>query len=110
MATLSLMKIFFWDINANRWSLAGCYGFERFNGTLIQYCSHMTTFAVLFNLNADLQFSSDDQHKLEIISRVGCILSISSAFTMIAIFVWFRLYNKKHAIHINLAVAIICQK
>ncbi|CAH1799342.1 unnamed protein product [Owenia fusiformis] len=69
-------------------------------------CNHLTSFAVLMQL-VEIKLSATDKAALEMITYIGCSLSILGAILTILTFVLLRLFTDRIMIHINLALAII---
>ncbi|XP_038051797.1 adhesion G-protein coupled receptor G6-like [Patiria miniata] len=77
----STIQCVFWDFDLNDevgdWSMAGCLLSTETNYTVSCNCSHATNFAILVDVQGQKDEPGDPfQKALEIISQVGCVLSI----------------------------------
>ncbi|XP_072026508.1 uncharacterized protein [Amphiura filiformis] len=70
----------FWDFDANNgkgdWSTDGCNLANFTSGTVICECNHLTNFAVLMDINSQATLTATQDKILEVLSYVGCSLSI----------------------------------
>ncbi|RDD41314.1 Adhesion G protein-coupled receptor L3, partial [Trichoplax sp. H2] len=101
----------FWAFSASGggWSQTGCQKGQGSNTThTVCYCNHLTNFAVLLRLS-DKPLSEADLLALQIITYVGCGLSILGLLiTIIAhIVFWRRISNTKNIINMNLFVNLL---
>lgn len=73
----------YWDLNAKNggnWSTNGCKlnrSHEITNDTVLDecHCWHMTHFGAIF-LNSDEPISEENEYTLDLISKIGCIISL----------------------------------
>ncbi|EDV25637.1 uncharacterized protein TRIADDRAFT_55942 [Trichoplax adhaerens] len=103
----------FWNysirtIHSGAWSNQGCRS-KSFNSThIVCQCDHLTNFAVLIRLS-ERNLSAPIQLSLEIITYVGCGLSVAGLSVTIAVYVflWKFLKNATHKIHLNLFIWLL---
>ncbi|XP_078616433.1 adhesion G-protein coupled receptor G7-like [Branchiostoma floridae x Branchiostoma japonicum] len=109
----------FWDFEAEAgqgaWSAEGCERLVEENGRYKCACNHLTNFAVLFNVHGG-DFG-DHEKPLEVITVVGCVVSIVCLILTLLSFVLTRKSKRgsrtgRHAknqrlILINLCVALL---
>ncbi|XP_033116034.1 adhesion G-protein coupled receptor G6-like isoform X2 [Anneissia japonica] len=102
----------FWDFGLQRgvgdWSTAGCIT-NKENGMITCNCNHLTHFAVLVEFR-DSDVSGNTLLALELISRLGCLVSIACLFaTLIAFIAIPRLRSQEpQRILINLSISLLC--
>ncbi|XP_074646488.1 adhesion G-protein coupled receptor D1-like [Tubulanus polymorphus] len=94
-----------------RWSGDGCSLVDFVNDSgLIKMvkcrCNHTTNFAVLLQVKS-VKLSSKDTKALEIITYIGCTLSILGTTLTILTFIFLRMYTDRVLVHVNLALAIL---
>ncbi|KAH9488835.1 hypothetical protein Btru_058731, partial [Bulinus truncatus] len=84
------------------WSDSGCYEVSRDDSTVVCQCNHLTNFAVLMST------SQIYQYELNIISLVGCVLSIVCLVVTIAVYLllWKFLRSEKSILLMNLCVCL----
>ncbi|XP_077868935.1 uncharacterized protein LOC100368044 [Saccoglossus kowalevskii] len=87
------------------WNSSGCKVYETNQTMTTCHCNHLTSFAVLMRVN---EFEMDIIHEkaLEIISLVGCSISLLSLTITILTFVILGRFTQERIIHINLCLAI----
>ena len=71
------------------WSSRGCTLVNETSDYIVCKCSHLTNFAILF----DVEQLSYNPKSLEIISKIGCVISIVALLITIILYLVFR-YNK----------------
>ena len=106
-------KCVFWDFKKNEghggWSTAGCWSGGRHGDHWQCLCSHLTCFAQLVNFDEE---GVGDMHMviLDVISLIGCLLSIVSLLLVLATFFLFQKWRRRlnNKILANLAFAILC--
>lgn len=102
----------FWDQSLNDnfggWSTHGC-NFSLQNGSFLCMCNHLTNFALLMDLDPRYSISEEHKFALQIITYVGCGLSIFGLTMTVLTFVLFRKWRKgnKHQTLFNLSIALI---
>lgn len=81
----------FWDYTTNAWSEEGCYvDFLLSNSThTICFCEHLTNFAILMDVHA-VYLPMSHEIALQVITYVGCIISIICLVLAIITFQLFR--------------------
>ncbi|XP_060597569.1 adhesion G-protein coupled receptor D1-like [Ruditapes philippinarum] len=69
-------------------------------------CSHLTNFAVLMQVK---MFQTEKVHvvSLEILTKIGCCISIAALTTTIAVLLWLRLRSDRYYLLLHLSVAVI---
>ncbi|KAK9889492.1 hypothetical protein WA026_004771 [Henosepilachna vigintioctopunctata] len=97
----------FWDYSMNAWSNEGCHvEFSNKTHTTCQ-CSHLTNFAILMDVQAIL-LPIPHQIALQIITYVGCIISIICLILAVITFQIFRgLKGDRTTIHCNLCICLL---
>ncbi|KAL1114882.1 hypothetical protein AAG570_007706 [Ranatra chinensis] len=99
----------FWDYEMRAWSEEGCR-VEVSNLThTICVCDHLTNFAILMDVQATyLQLPPIHQMALQIITYIGCIISVICLVFAIITFQLFRsLKSDRTTIHKNLCVCLL---
>ncbi|XP_035678265.1 adhesion G-protein coupled receptor G2-like [Branchiostoma floridae] len=104
----------FWDFGLSHgkggWSTEGCWQNKTEQGRVVCYCDHLTNFAVLMDIYGQANpLSAADVFALDIISKIGCSLSIAGlSFTLLtaAVFRRFR-SSTPQIILIQLSVALL---
>lgn len=81
----------FWDYTTNSWSEEGCHVETTMSNTThtICYCDHLTNFAILMDVHA-IYLPIEHEIALQIITYVGCIISIVCLVLAIITFQLFR--------------------
>ncbi|XP_053647572.2 uncharacterized protein [Cherax quadricarinatus] len=106
-------KCVYWDFkkNAGRggWSSEGCWMDEPEGNLTVCYCNHLTCFAQLMNYSDDV-FEGIHALVLDIITIIGCCLSIVS---LLLVFITFFLFKKwrrplSNKILVNLSFSVFC--
>lgn len=97
----------FWDFSKRDWSERGCW-VEASNQThTVCACDHLTNFAVLMDVRA-VQLSYSNEVALQVITYVGCFVSIVCLILTIITFQFFRsLESERTVIHKNLCVCLL---
>nr|XP_054774439.1 uncharacterized protein LOC129282580 [Lytechinus pictus] len=96
----------FWNYTLRGWSQEGCWP-EFVNSSVVECaCDHLTNFAVLMQINEYHQLSPADTLAANVITSIGCGLSIAGAFFTIFSFIILSLKSDRVMIHINLALAV----
>ncbi|XP_041354286.1 adhesion G-protein coupled receptor D1-like [Gigantopelta aegis] len=88
-----------------RWSDSGCVTDVGSNKVTCT-CRHLTNFAILFNV-VDVEVMREDREALEVITYIGCSLSILGASLSVITFILLGAYTERIILHLNLAIAII---
>ncbi|XP_038055085.1 adhesion G protein-coupled receptor L4-like [Patiria miniata] len=99
----------YWDItnssSGESWSSSGC-SFIRGNVNYTMCaCRHLTSFAVLMQVR-DIKISKPNQMALNIISYIGCSLSVVGVILLVGTFAFLNIHTERVLVHINLAVAV----
>uniref|UniRef100_A0AC34R9I8 Uncharacterized protein n=1 Tax=Panagrolaimus sp. JU765 TaxID=591449 RepID=A0AC34R9I8_9BILA len=91
------------------WSENGCQMIETSEDSTKCSCNHLTSFAILMDVNANLDMlTGRNAIALDLITIIGCALSIICLLLSFMIFTLFRsLYNVRHAIHANLCLCLL---
>ena len=109
MKDFSERKCVYWDFEEAGWSQKGCYavaGKSSENTTMCQ-CYHLTNFAVLVDVYG---LAQSEQHKtnLDILTWIGCGISITSLAICIYVFSSFRsAKNDRSTINSNLCFCLL---
>ncbi|XP_071854190.1 uncharacterized protein [Apostichopus japonicus] len=99
----------FWDFNLGAngggWSNKGCWLVEQTNEFIVCHSDHLTHFAVLM----DFTGHGGESAALDILTKIGCVLSIAGLLITIITFVAFRtLRNSRHRqILINHCISLL---
>ncbi|XP_043281212.1 latrophilin Cirl-like isoform X3 [Venturia canescens] len=97
----------FWDYIMSAWSEEGCHISKTNDTHTICECNHLTNFAVLMDVHA---IKLDVAHRvaLQIITYIGCIISVVCLVLAILTFQLFRgLKSDRTTIHKNLCVCLL---
>ncbi|XP_021940476.1 latrophilin Cirl isoform X4 [Zootermopsis nevadensis] len=97
----------FWDYTMSAWSDEGCH-VEMTNHTHTTcLCDHLTNFAVLMDVHATY-LPPSHQMALQIITYIGCIISVVCLLLAVVTFQLFRsLKSDRTTIHKNLCVCLL---
>ncbi|KAK9723171.1 GPCR proteolysis site, GPS, motif [Popillia japonica] len=97
----------FWDYTTSSWSDEGCH-VETTNTThTICLCNHLTNFAILMDVHA-IYLPMEHQIALQIVTYVGCVISIVCLILAVITFQLFRgLKSDKTTIHCNLCICLL---
>ncbi|XP_019621177.1 PREDICTED: adhesion G-protein coupled receptor G7-like [Branchiostoma belcheri] len=68
------VKCVFWDFDADAWSTEGCESMGEKMGRYTCACNHLTNFAIIFDVSGE--GFGDHEKPLEVITIVGCVVSI----------------------------------
>eukprot|EP00092_Neocalanus_flemingeri_P012767 GFUD01013758.1.p1 GENE.GFUD01013758.1~~GFUD01013758.1.p1 ORF type:complete len:732 (-),score=171.90 GFUD01013758.1:130-2073(-) len=109
MTDFSERKCVYWDFEESGWSQKGCYAVAEKSTeiTTMCQCYHLTNFAVLVDVYG---LAQSEQHKnnLDVITWIGCGISIMSLTLCIYVFSTFRsAKNDRSAINTNLCFCIL---
>ncbi|CAH1982600.1 unnamed protein product [Acanthoscelides obtectus] len=99
----------FWDYTTNSWSEEGCHVELTLSNVThtVCYCDHLTNFAVLMDVRA-IYLPIPHEIALQIITYVGCIISIVCLVLAIITFQLFRgLKSDRTTIHCNLCLCLL---
>ncbi|CAH1153302.1 unnamed protein product [Phaedon cochleariae] len=97
----------FWDYTANAWSEEGCRVALSNSTHTVCYCDHLTNFAILMDVHA-VYLPMSHEIALQIITYVGCVVSIVCLVLAIITFQLFRgLKSDRTTIHCNLCVCLL---
>lgn len=72
-------------------------------------CTHLTSFAILMDVSGNVgEFSGRLASALDVVSTIGCAISIVCLTLCVAVFTFFRnLYNARNTIHRNLCICLL---
>ncbi|GLV46319.1 Calcium-independent receptor for alpha-latrotoxin [Carabus blaptoides fortunei] len=97
----------FWDYTMSTWSEEGCHVESTNNTHTTCLCDHLTNFAILMDVHATY-LPAGHQMALQIITYVGCIISIGCLILTIITFQTFRgLKSDRTTIHKNLCFCLL---
>ncbi|XP_019634560.1 PREDICTED: adhesion G-protein coupled receptor G7-like [Branchiostoma belcheri] len=108
------VKCVFWDFDADAWSTEGCESRGENMGRYTCACNHLTNFAIIFDVSGE--GFGDHEKPLEIITIVGCVVSIACLVLTLLSFIITRRDKRRtrtgHAknqrlVLINLCVALL---
>ncbi|XP_037091033.1 uncharacterized protein LOC119111324 [Pollicipes pollicipes] len=98
----------FWDFHSAEWSTRGCWLEEVRNGSDVCTCNHLTNFARVFNYEPDIYLSEAHHRLLDVITYVGCALSLLGLVLTMLTFVllkkWRRLRGNQIVMHLSVAL------
>ncbi|KAM8770508.1 adhesion G-protein coupled receptor G7 [Rhynchonycteris naso] len=80
----------YWNFSVNDWATNGCFADERSDGFLLCHCNHTTNFAVLMSFRKNYTYPES----LNILSRVGCAMSITGLVLTIIFQIVTRKFRK----------------
>ncbi|XP_054752963.2 adhesion G-protein coupled receptor G4-like [Lytechinus pictus] len=110
----SNIECVFWDFTLEQgrgdWSDKGCqFAGRRNDGNIICYCNHLTNFAVLVDIHGQLDINQKEKFALDLITRIGCFLSIAGLSFTILTFLLFKSLrtNRSRQILIHLCFALL---
>ena len=99
----------YWDFTREVWSSEGCFikeNTERVNGTTCQ-CFHLTNFAVLVDIH-DVALNLNIKQGLDIITLVGCSVSIVCLFICLIVYSMFSsARNERSVINFNICLCLL---
>ncbi|XP_030748603.1 latrophilin Cirl isoform X2 [Sitophilus oryzae] len=102
-------KCVFWDYTTNSWSEEGCHvdtSESNFTHTVC-FCDHLTNFAILMDVH-DIYLPISHEIALQVITYIGCIVSIICLILAIVTFQLFRgLKSDRTTIHCNLCTCLL---
>ncbi|XP_022914827.1 latrophilin Cirl isoform X4 [Onthophagus taurus] len=106
-ANVSKPSCVFWDYTTSTWSEEGC-DVDSTNSThTVCLCNHLTNFAILMDVHA-VYLPDGHQVALQIITYIGCIISIICLILVIVTFQLFRgLKSDRTTIHSNLCFCLL---
>lgn len=97
----------FWDASIDGWSQVGCDLIRSNKTHSICSCDHLTHFAVLMEVRPVYLSPTHEMH-LEIITYIGCAVSITCLFFTIFTFQIFKnLQSDRTTIHTNLCLCLL---
>ncbi|XP_076244936.1 latrophilin Cirl [Calliopsis andreniformis] len=97
----------FWDYILSAWSEEGCQMRKTNETHTVCECNHLTNFAVLMDVHA-VRLDIAHQVALQIITYIGCIISVVCLVLAILTFQLFRgLKSDRTTIHKNLCVCLL---
>ncbi|XP_035725800.1 latrophilin Cirl-like isoform X2 [Vespa mandarinia] len=97
----------FWDYILSGWSEEGCQIRKSNDTHTVCECNHLTNFAVLMDVHA-VRLDIAHQVALQIITYIGCIISVVCLVLAILTFQLFRgLKSDRTTIHKNLCVCLL---
>ncbi|XP_031336260.1 latrophilin Cirl [Photinus pyralis] len=97
----------FWDYTTSTWSEEGCHVYYTNETHTICECDHLTNFAILMDVHSTY-LPAGHQIALQIITYVGCIISVVCLVLAIITFQLFRgLKSDRTTIHCNLCVCLL---
>ncbi|XP_078701916.1 adhesion G-protein coupled receptor G7-like [Branchiostoma floridae x Branchiostoma belcheri] len=108
------VKCVFWDFDADSWSTERCESMGENMGRYTCACNHLTNFAIIFDVSGE--GFGDHEKPLEVITIVGCVVSIVCLVLTLFSFVVTRRDKRRtrtgHAknqrlVLINLCVALL---
>ncbi|XP_066988124.1 uncharacterized protein [Macrobrachium rosenbergii] len=114
MKTGNDTKCVYWDFMLNNkrggWSEKGCTKGERQGQHDVCLCNHLTNFAQLINYNEDSGFEGPHALVLDIITIIGCCLSILGLLLVFATFCVFKKWRRSlsNKILVNLSFSVFC--
>lgn len=86
---VSNARCVYWDYTTNSWSEEGCFTRHTNNSHTFCECNHLTNFAVLMDVHA-VKIEVGHQLALQIITYMGCVISIVCLVLAIFTFQIFR--------------------
>ncbi|CAI5442642.1 unnamed protein product [Caenorhabditis angaria] len=99
----------YWDLESKKWSTMGCTLISTsYNATQCS-CTHLTSFAILMDVSGQVgRFSGNLSSALDVISTIGCAISIVCLALSFLVFTFFRnLHNVRNSIHRNLCLCLL---
>ncbi|CAN8004689.1 unnamed protein product, partial [Ixodes hexagonus] len=97
----------FWDFSKRDWSGRGCWVESNNQTHTTCACNHLTNFAVLMDVRA-VQLSYSNEVALQVITYIGCFISIICMALTIITFHFFRsLESDRTVIHKNLCTCLL---
>ncbi|XP_042216059.1 uncharacterized protein LOC121862124 isoform X2 [Homarus americanus] len=106
-------KCVYWDFTKNSgrggWSNTGCWEGEPEGDLQVCFCNHLTCFAQLINYNDD-ELEGVHALALDIITIIGCCLSIVSLLLVFTTFLLFKKWRRSlsNKILVNLSLSVFC--
>lgn len=106
-------KCVFWDFSKNGgrggWSTQGCWKGKSRGNHDVCHCNHLTCFAQLMNYNSD-DFDGNHALALDIITIIGCCLSIGGLLLVFTTFFLFKKWRRPldNKILVNLSFSVFC--
>ncbi|CAD6190147.1 unnamed protein product [Caenorhabditis auriculariae] len=99
----------FWDLDLKDWSTAGCTLLNTTATSTQCSCTHLTSFAILMDVSGNVgRFTGNLASALDVISTIGCAISIVCLALSLLVFTFFRnLYNVRNSIHRNLCLCLL---
>ncbi|GJQ68273.1 hypothetical protein Trydic_g10784 [Trypoxylus dichotomus] len=97
----------FWDYTTSSWSDEGCQVETTNDSHTVCLCDHLTNFAILMDVHA-IYLPMEHQIALQIVTYVGCVISIICLILAVITFQLFRgLKSDKTTIHCNLCICLL---
>ncbi|XP_034251519.1 latrophilin Cirl-like isoform X2 [Thrips palmi] len=97
----------FWDYTMSTWSEEGCRVRSNNQTHTVCECEHLTNFAVLMDVHSTL-LPQVHQAALQVITYVGCVISVVCLVLAILTFQLFRgLKSDRTTIHKNLCICLL---
>ena len=85
----------YWDFSSRSWRQDGCYNGSSSASHFTCMCEHLTNFAVLADVNGnDHGLSAANLLALELITYIGCGLSIGGMFITLVTLLLFAVWTK----------------
>ncbi|XP_047501682.1 uncharacterized protein LOC125047492 [Penaeus chinensis] len=106
-------KCVFWDFSKNGgrggWSTQGCWKGKSRGNHDVCHCNHLTCFAQLMNYDSD-DFDGNHALALDIITIIGCCLSIGGLLLVFTTFFLFKKWRRPldNKILVNLSFSVFC--
>ncbi|XP_071533462.1 uncharacterized protein [Panulirus ornatus] len=106
-------KCVYWDFQKNSgkggWSTEGCWKGEPEGDRQVCFCNHLTCFAQLMNYD-DEHFGGTHGVVLNVITIIGCSLSVVSLLLVFTTFFLFKKWRRhlRNKILVNLSFSIFC--
>lgn len=96
----------YWNLNMTRWETNGCHVKSSTRSSVVCECKHLTNFAVLMS---PWREPSTDSRVIEVISIIGCCVSIICLIATAAlhILLWRNVKNDRAVILLNISIALI---
>ncbi|CAI2336342.1 unnamed protein product [Caenorhabditis sp. 36 PRJEB53466] len=99
----------YWDLTERKWSTNGCTLVSTSLNSSQCSCTHLTSFAILVDVSGQVgQFSGGLASALDVVSTIGCAISIVCLALSVCVFTFFRnLQNVRNSIHRNLCLCLL---
>ncbi|XP_064477138.1 latrophilin Cirl-like isoform X2 [Ornithodoros turicata] len=104
---MSAPQCVFWDFSKRDWSSQGCWVEDSNETHTTCGCDHLTNFAVLMDVRA-VKISYSNELALQVITYVGCFVSIVCMLLTIVTFHFLRsIESDRTVIHKNLCICLL---